>query len=240
MLDFVLLFFLSALPSSGDPVDSFHLEVQQEDPLALLLAEEDAEDAEDGEDNFGTGEKKKENNTLTTSIMDLQKGPVQDSEKVAVVTTNKGSFVLRFFSEEAPKTVENFTGLAEDEYYNGIIFHRVIDGFMIQGGDPTGTGMGGESFWGGKFEDEFSGEVSNLRGSISMANAGPGTNGSQFFINTVDNKFLDNRHSVFGEVIEGMDVVDAIVSVDTDASDKPLEEVKMESVTVMLYSEYQK
>ena len=167
----------------------------------------------------------------------MQKKDIAADADVAVISTNYGDIYLRFFEEEAPKTVENFTGLAKKGYYDGVIFHRIIDGFMIQGGDPDGTGMGGKSLWGGKFEDEFSPKVSNLPYSISMANAGPGTNGSQFFINTEANTFLDGRHSVFGEVIGGKATVDKIVKVKTGAQDRPLKDVVMNSVKIVKYSD---
>lgn len=114
--------------------------------------------------------------------MSFQTNAVQKGDKVAVIHTNMGDITVKLFPEKAPKTVENFETHAKQGYYNGIIFHRVIKDFMIQGGDPTGTGMGGESIWGGSFEDEFAPELHNIRGALSMANAGPSTNGSQFFI----------------------------------------------------------
>lgn len=177
----------------------------------------------------------------------------------ATIKTNHGDIKIRLFPEQAPKTVENFIALANKGYYNGIIFHRVIPDFMIQGGDPTGTGMGGESSFGHEFEDEFSNELFNLNGALSMANAGPNTNGSQFFIVSNENvsaqmmgqmkqagypeeiieayknggtPWLDHRHSVFGQVIEGMDVVQEISKVNRDASDKPHEDVVMNSVEI--------
>ncbi|GEO74230.1 peptidyl-prolyl cis-trans isomerase [Levilactobacillus namurensis DSM 19117] len=173
--------------------------------------------------------------------------------------TSMGSIQLQLFPEQAPKTVENFVTHAKAGYYDGLTFHRVIPNFMIQGGDPTGTGMGGESIWGHPFEDEFSPELYNLRGALSMANAGPNTNGSQFFIvqdtdmtEQMQNQmkdagfpeeivkayqnggtpWLDFRHTVFGQVIKGMDVVDAIAKVDRDASDQPTTPVTMDKVTV--------
>ena len=156
-----------------------------------------------------------------------------DSKTVAVVKTNMGTIEIELFAEQTPKTVENFVGLSEKGYYNGVIFHRVIKNFMIQGGDPTGTGRGGASFWGGKFEDEI---VSDLKhdtpGILSMANAGPNTNGSQFFITLVATPWLDGKHTVFGKVINGMDVVNAIGEVKTAAGDKPVNEVVMEEVTI--------
>jgi cyclophilin family peptidyl-prolyl cis-trans isomerase len=153
---------------------------------------------------------------------------------VAVIKTNMGTIEIELFAKETPKTVENFVGLANKGYYNGVIFHRVIDNFMIQGGDPTGTGRGGDSFWGGKFADEI---VPSLKhdqpGILSMANAGPNTNGSQFFITLVATPWLDGKHTVFGKVIAGMDVVSAIGKVATSKpGDKPLKDVVMETVTI--------
>jgi len=175
------------------------------------------------------------------------------------IETSMGTIQLQLFPEQAPKTVENFVTHAQAGYYDGLTFHRVIPNFMIQGGDPTGTGMGGESICGQPFEDEFSQELYNLRGAVSMANAGPNTNGSQFFIvqdkdmteqmqgqmkdagfpdEIVDayknggTPWLDFRHTVFGQVISGMDVVDAIAQVKTDASDQPATPVTMDKVTI--------
>lgn len=162
-----------------------------------------------------------------------KKGVKMEEMVVAVMQTNMGNIEIELFEKETPKTVENFTGLAEKGYYDGIIFHRVIENFMIQGGDPTGTGMGGESFWGGKFNDEFD---PNLRhdvpGVLSMANAGPNTNGSQFFITLVPTPWLDGKHSVFGKVINGLDVVMKIGVVETAGADKPVDDVVMEKVTI--------
>ena len=178
---------------------------------------------------------------------------------VAVLETTKGTVKIQLFPAQAPKTVENFVGLIEKGYYDGIIFHRDISDFMIQGGDPTGTGMGGESLWGDSFEDEFSDEVFNLRGALSMANAGPNTNGSQFFIVQASRvpanmlrqlkglvpdevvsaygeqggtPWLDKRHTVFGHVIEGMDVVDDMAKVRVNYADKPLEDIKIIKATI--------
>ncbi len=158
-------------------------------------------------------------------------------EQIIVMKTSMGTIKLRLFPDKAPKTVENFVGLAEKGYYDGLTFHRVMDDFMIQGGDPLGTGTGGESLWGGKFEDEFNPNLKNLKGALSMANAGPNTNGSQFFIVQKEGgtAWLDGAHTVFGQVIDGMDVVDEIASVDVDAASKPLESVKMEKVSVKTY-----
>ena len=152
---------------------------------------------------------------------------------VAIIKTNMGTIEIELFADKTPKTVENFVGLSEKGYYNGVIFHRVIENFMIQGGDPTGTGRGGESFWGGKFADEFD---SSLRhdgpGILSMANAGPNTNGSQFFITLIATPWLDGKHTVFGMVINGIDVVYDIGKLKTGAGDKPVNDVVMEQVTI--------
>lgn len=178
-----------------------------------------------------------------------------------IMNTNKGAIKLELYPEIAPKTVENFIGLAKENYYDGVIFHRVISDFMIQGGDPTGTGMGRKSIWGEQFEDEFSPYLFNLRGALSMANAGPGTNGSQFFIVTAPEvpanmmeqmsgagypddvieaygneggtPWLDQKHTVFGHVVEGMDIVDDINKTPTNPSDKPLEDVLIESIEII-------
>ena len=172
--------------------------------------------------------------TEQSTVFSQTSGP-QTGDTIATITTNQGIIKIRLFPEQAPKTVENFTTLAKRGYYEGVIFHRVIPGFMIQGGDPTGTGRGGESAWGGKFEDEFSPELSNIKGSISMANAGPNTNGSQFFINDADNTFLDGKHTVFGQVFEGMDVVEKIINTPRNAADKPIEDMVMEKVEISVY-----
>ena len=185
--------------------------------------------------------------------LDQAKGPK------ATIKTNHGDIVIQLLPEEAPMTVENFVRLAQKGYYDGVTFHRVISDFMIQGGDPEGTGAGGQSIWGHNFEDEFSNELFNLRGALSMANAGPNTNGSQFFI--VQNKnmpkrfiqqlrdaqypeevvkaykqggtpWLDHRHTVFGHVTDGMDVVDEIAKVAKDGNDKPLENVVITTVEI--------
>ena len=177
----------------------------------------------------------------------------------ATIKTNYGDIKVQLFAEQAPKSVENFVGLAKKGYYDGIIFHRVIPDFMIQGGDPTGTGAGGESLWGHEFEDEFSPEVFNLRGALSMANAGPNTNGSQFFIvqkpqldsgmadqmtqagypeeivtayGNGGTPWLDFRHTVFGAVSDGMDIVDDIAKVKTGVADKPVKDVVIETITI--------
>jgi cyclophilin family peptidyl-prolyl cis-trans isomerase len=147
----------------------------------------------------------------------------------ATMQTNQGPIEIELFDDDAPKTVENFKKLANDGFYNGVIFHRVIPDFMIQGGDPTGTGTGGPGY---QFEDEFN-DNKVERGALAMANAGPNTNGSQFFIVTADaTPWLDGKHTVFGKVTSGMDVVDAIEQTATDSRDKPLEEMRIESITL--------
>ena len=189
-----------------------------------------------------------------------QLNEVNEKNPLVTVHTNLGDFTLELFPEVAPKTVENFVTHAKNGYYNGVIFHRAIEDFMIQGGDPTGTGMGGESIYGRTFEDEFSREAFNLYGTLSMANAGPNTNGSQFFIVTAKQvpaqmlkqlkdggwpeeiveeyakvggtPWLDHRHTVFGRVVEGMDVVLKIEGVERNAQDRPLEDVVIESMDV--------
>lgn len=148
---------------------------------------------------------------------------MQTAEKKVLLHTNMGDIVIQL-DEKMPITAGNFEKLARQGFYNGVIFHRVIDNFMIQGGDPTGTGMGGPGY---KIKDEFTSDNKNNRGTISMANSGPDTGGSQFFINLIDNNFLDSKHPVFGKVTEGMDVVDKIGKVATDSNDKPITEVKI-------------
>jgi cyclophilin family peptidyl-prolyl cis-trans isomerase len=141
--------------------------------------------------------------------------------------TNHGTIDVELFDDDAPNTVENFRKLAEDKFYDGVIFHRVIPDFMIQGGDPTGTGTGGPGY---SFEDEFNDHPVE-RGALAMANAGPNTNGSQFFIVTADAcPWLDGKHTVFGRVTDGMDVVDAISQVETRAGDRPREDVVIERI----------
>jgi peptidyl-prolyl cis-trans isomerase B (cyclophilin B) len=145
----------------------------------------------------------------------------------ATLHTNHGAIAVELFDDDAPKTVDNFTKLARDGFYDGVIFHRVIPDFMIQGGDPTGTGRGGPGY---TFEDEFNDHPVD-RGALAMANAGPNTNGSQFFIVTADScPWLNGKHTVFGRVTGGMDVVDSISSVDTDHADKPRQDVVIERV----------
>lgn len=177
----------------------------------------------------------------------------------AVIKTNRGEITVQLFPELAPKTVKNFIELAKKRYYDGVIFHRVIPDFMIQGGDPTGTGMGGESIYGESFEDEFSRELFNLRGALSMANSGPNTNGSQFFIVNNENvpanmlgqlegagfpaeiieaykkggtPWLDFRHTVFGHVVDGMNTVDEIANAQRGPQDRPVHDVVIETIEI--------
>ena len=184
-----------------------------------------------------------------------------ENQPMAVIKTNHGDMKVMLFPEAAPKAVENFTTHAKNGYYDGIIFHRVIKDFMIQGGDPQGMGFGGESIWGEPFADEFSLEALNFKGALSMANSGPNTNGSQFFIvqaGSVDDRligqmedagypaeaiekykevggtpWLDVRHTVFGQVVEGMDVVDDIAAVKVGRNDKPLEDVVILGIDIL-------
>ena len=190
--------------------------------------------------------------------MSVQLEPVKAGDTLALMHTNMGDIKIKLFPEKAPKTVENFVTHAKNGYYNGLIFHRVINDFMIQGGDPTGTGMGGESVWGGSFEDEFDVELHNICGALCMANAGPDTNGSQFFIveassvpqnmleqmRDIPDSFpadivkayeekggtpwLDFRHTVFGQVVEGMETVQKIANVKVDGNDRPLSDVTID------------
>jgi peptidylprolyl isomerase len=147
----------------------------------------------------------------------------------ALLETNMGNIEIELFEKDMPVTAGNFRKLVEKGFYNGVIFHRVIKDFMIQGGDPTGTGMGGPGY---SIKDEFSKNNRNDRGTISMANAGPNTGGSQFFINLVNNNYLDRKHPVFGKVVKGMDVVDKIGSSKTDAGDRPVNKVVINKATI--------
>ena len=196
-------------------------------------------------------------------MSEYQLAPVTDEDVVAIMKTNMGEIKIKLFPDDAPKACENFITHAKNGYYNGLIFHRVIKDFMIQGGDPTGTGMGGESIWGTNFKDEFTPKLHNLRGALSMANAGPNTNSSQFFIveaSSVDKRlvaqmkdlpdlfpedcveayeklggtpWLDNRHTVFGQVFEGMETVEAIASVKVGFQDRPKEDIVIESIEII-------
>ena len=159
-----------------------------------------------------------------------KKGANQVANRIAVFETNKGTFEIELFEDKVPVTTKNFIDLVDKGFYNGLIFHRVIDGFMIQGGDPEGTGMGGPGY---TIPDEFNKDLRHDSECIlSMANAGPNTGGSQFFITLAATPWLDGHHAVFGKVIEGMDVVRAIGKVKCDGRDKPLEDVVINKVTI--------
>lgn len=158
------------------------------------------------------------------------------ANRIARIETNQGTIRFELLEADAPKTTENFRLLAEQGFYDGVIFHRVIKGFMIQGGDPTGTGRGGQSAWGGRFDDEINRtspvyQTGYKAGTVAMANAGPNTNGSQFFIMHVDHPLPPN-YTIFGRVVEGQEVVNAIATTPTDRGDKPSTPVVMEKVTI--------
>lgn len=209
----------------------------------------DGNKAKEGKSSENKDEKDKKNKTDKKGKPDKQGAVTPGKGKktmFATFDTNKGKFKVQLFKDEAPKTVENFVGLAKGTkefkdpknngnktkrpFYDGLVFHRVIDGFMIQGGDPLGNGTGGPGY---QFEDEFSPKLKHTKpGLLSMANAGPNTNGSQFFITVAPTPHLDNRHSIFGEVIEGMDVVYSIAGAKTDRDDRPLSEIKVKTVTI--------
>jgi peptidylprolyl isomerase len=157
----------------------------------------------------------------------------QDAKPVVVFDTTQGSFEVTLFPEIAPKAVENFLKLAESHYYDGTTFHRVIPGFMIQGGDPQGNGTGGQSIWGKSFEDEVKPDVKfDKKGLLAMANRGPNTNGSQFFITTASATWLNQKHTIFGEVTKGYDVVQKIESVQTGAQNRPIQPQKILKITI--------
>lgn len=147
----------------------------------------------------------------------------------AILKTNKGDMTIELFEKEMPVTAGNFRKLVEKGFYDGVIFHRIIPDFMIQGGDPTGTGMGGPGY---SIKDEFTKNNRNDRGTISMANAGPNTGGSQFFINLVNNNYLDKKHPVFGKVVSGMEIVDAISKVKTNSQDRPVTDIVIEKAII--------
>lgn len=215
--------------------------------LTLFLAACNTEE-ETSESGTGTG---------STGEFPQLTEEVASNEALVDLNTSMGTIQIKLFPEHAPRTVENFLTLAEEGYYEGVIFHRVIENFMLQGGDPTGTGRGGESAFGEPFEDEFTDDLYNLRGALSMANSGPGTNGSQFFIvqagavpedgvpadypDEIINAYeemggtpwLDGAHTVFGQVVEGMDIVDEIAAVETGAQDKPVEDITIESIDIL-------
>ena len=168
--------------------------------------------------------------TLSCSAPKAEETGKDEIVKIKIETT-KGDIEADLFKSETPKTVKNFTDLAQKGFYDGIIFHRVIPEFMIQTGDPTGTGMGGPGY---QFADEFSPKLRHDKPRmLSMANSGPGTNGSQFFITVKETPWLNGRHTVFGQVTKGQDVVDAIANAKRDGNDKPIETISMKKVTVL-------
>ena len=167
---------------------------------------------------------------------DYQKASPKSGDTVAILHTNRGDISMRFFPEVAPIAVNNFIALAKADKFNNTIFHRVINNFMIQGGDYTNfNGTGGASAYGREFKLETNPNVHNSAGSVAMANRGPGTNGSQFYINQVDNNYLDGSYTVFGQVYDGMDVVNTICGVQTNMMDKPLNDVVIDSIEITTY-----
>ncbi len=228
---YVLAFILTAF--------SFHSKAEEKaaaptDTKKVIEAE--------GKDSKETSKAKKKDKQSKVTEKDEKKG----KDMIAVFETNKGTFTVKLFADKAPKTVENFVGLAKGTkewtdpktgnkvkkpFYDGLKFHRVIPNFMIQGGDPLGTGTGGPGF---RFEDEFPADAPKHTkpGILSMANAGPNTNGSQFFVTVAATPWLDGKHTVFGEVIEGMDVVDSISKAPTGAMDRPVEDITIKHLTI--------
>ncbi|MGD6849575.1 peptidylprolyl isomerase [Rossellomorea aquimaris] len=234
--------------------------------LGLVLAscgqteKEDSakEETQQTEANKNTAEDSKGDDTMTYPQLTTE---VAENEKLVEMKTSMGTIKIKLFPEQAPKTVENFITHSENGYYDGLKFHRVIKDFMVQGGDPNGNGTGGESIYGESFEDEFSPELFNLRGALSMANAGPDSNGSQFFIvqkDDIDPQFeeqmksagfpaeiieaymenggtpwLDQKHTVFGQVVEGMDIVDEMANVEVGENDLPKEDIVIENIKVV-------
>ncbi|MBO0958902.1 peptidylprolyl isomerase [Neobacillus sp. MM2021_6] len=208
-----------------------------------------------------TEQKKEGEQQVTNAVYPQLSTEVSENEKLVEMETSMGTIKIKLFPEYAPKAVENFVKHSEEGYYDGLLFHRVIKDFMIQGGDPNGNGTGGESIWGKPFEDEFSKNLYNLRGALSMANSGENTNGSQFFIvqsSSLDpamkkemekagypteiidaydqnggTPWLDHRHTVFGQVVEGMDIVDKIAATPADAKDKPETDVIIKKIHVL-------
>lgn len=164
---------------------------------------------------------------ITTSV-NITGGTFAMDDKTVILETTQGTIEVKLMPEAAPKACENFVKLAERGYYDGLIFHRVIKGFMIQGGDPTGTGTGGQSIWGKSFNDEFDPNIKfDAPGILAMANSGPNTNGSQFFITTAPTPWLNMHHTIFGKVVSGYDAVEKIENQPTDPNDRPLTEQKI-------------
>ncbi|MEW9109303.1 peptidylprolyl isomerase [Cytobacillus gottheilii] len=227
--------------------------------LVLTACGTNTEDSAEPSESNGTDSSESNEPEVVQSSLPQLSEEVSNNEKLVEMTTSLGVIKMKLFPEQAPKAVENFITHSKDGYYEGIIFHRVIQDFMIQTGDPQGTGMGGESIFGEPFEDEFSSDLFHFRGALAMANSGANTNGSQFFI--VQNKnldpsltkqmqdaeypdeavtayeaggtpWLDGKHTVFGQVIEGMDIVDEIAAAEAE-NDKPLEDIVIEKITVI-------
>ncbi|WP_282156161.1 peptidylprolyl isomerase [Cytobacillus gottheilii] len=227
--------------------------------LVLTACGTNTEDSAEPTESNGTDSSESNETKAVQSSLPQLSEEVSNNEKLVEMTTSLGVIKMKLFPEQAPKAVENFITHSKDGYYEGIIFHRVIQDFMIQTGDPQGTGMGGESIFGEPFEDEFSSDLFHFRGALAMANSGANTNGSQFFI--VQNKnldpsltkqmqdaeypdeavtayeeggtpWLDGKHTVFGQVIEGMDIVDEIAAAEAE-NDKPLEDIVIEKITVI-------
>lgn len=193
-------------------------------------------DENEGTIDEATAEEEVEEEEATSSDSPQSSKEVQPEERVVKMITNKGDITIKLFPEFAPLAVENFITHSETGYYEGVIFHRVIKGFMVQGGDPTGTGRGGESIYGGSFEDEFSPSLVHSKGALSMANIGkPNTNTSQFFIVHAEEgtPHLNGAHTVFGHVIEGMGVVDAIAQTEVDADARPTDDIIIEKIEIV-------
>ncbi|ALC89500.1 peptidylprolyl isomerase [Bacillus sp. FJAT-18017] len=238
--------------------------------MLILSACGTSEDNADKNNNNGNGGNTSEEAPKENKAQEQAKAPeggypqlsteVAENERLVEMVTSMGTIKIKLFPDLAPKTVDNFIKLSEKNYYDGVIFHRVIKDFMIQGGDPDGTGMGGESAFGAPFEDEFNQSLMNFRGALSMANSGPNTNGSQFFIvqkTKLDDgmadqmkqagypdeaikgyekggtPWLDFKHTVFGQVVEGMDVVDKIANVETGEADKPAKDVVIKDIKIV-------
>lgn len=199
----------------------------------FFTPEAPSDDILDTRDVFNEKPSKEEQESLTAASGASAIAPAQRLGGAATLHTTFGDIKVKLFAAECPKTVENFTTHARNGYYDNLLFHRVIKGFMIQTGDPNGDGTGGESIWGGDFEDEFNRSLKHDRPfTLSMANAGPNTNGSQFFITTVPCPWLDMKHTVFGRVIQGADVVLKIEGVKTNQNDKPVQDVKLLTIKI--------
>lgn len=186
--------------------------------------------------NYGSSSNNSTSSQTTQTMSTLQTEAPASGDTIAIMTTSKGVIKIKLFPKLVPETAKNFTELSKKGFYDGLIFHRVISDFMIQGGDPLGTGFGGESYKGPgtKIKDEFSKELTHIPGALSMANAGPNTGSSQFFIVQSKNgtHYLNGKHAIFGQVYEGMDVVDAIANVPADANDMPNTPVKIKTVVI--------